>query len=425
MLRDALAAIDDEEVIELEKDLVRIPSYTIEEHELAHFIGDFLSDQGVEVELQEVPFPRNKKSPNQFSYNVIGRIPGSDDGPSLMFNGHMDHNPIAGRDAMDFSDWKRDPWTPTIEDGYLYGKGCQDEKGGICAFLSAARAIKRAGIRPRGDIVFAPVCGHKTHSAGTKALLESGIKTDMAINSENSGNGIVALHVGVMTAKIHVLGGATHPKVRSVWPDMRDELTTIQRSIQVIQALGQDCVPHQPETSWLTYQPHPELSEFPEHRVDSIESYDLAHQAVHLMFRTVPGQDEQSVQEDLDRLLDRMRQEDPSFRGWAETRLWGPPLDTPYDAPVVDSLVRAHRQVSGDEGATAGTAGRYGSFGDAPILSAAGISTCTYGPGGGLSDLEHDYKVLIGEIEPDERISISDLVVNAKAMTLVAVDLCG
>ena len=119
LLSQALEEVKDEEVIQLEKDLISIPSYTIEERELAEFIADFLSDQEIDVEKQEVFFPRNKKSHNESSFNVIGRIPGSGEGPSLMFTGHMDHGPIEGRDAADYTGWKRDPWKPEV-DGRIY-----------------------------------------------------------------------------------------------------------------------------------------------------------------------------------------------------------------------------------------------------------------------------------------------------------------
>ena len=422
-LQAALDQVDPDEVIQLEKDLVSIPSYTTEEHELVEYIADFYNDLGIEVELQRVEFPGNKKSANAHSFNPIGRIRGTGDGPSLMFNEHMDHGPIEGRIAQDFSNWQREPYVPVVEDGYLYGKGCQDEKGGICAFLSAARAIKRAGIQPKGDLVFAPVCGHKTHSIGTKAMIDAGILTDMAINSENSGNGIVPMHVGVMTARVHVNAAPVHPSRRKRHPQFRNEPTTIERSMQFIQALGRDCVPHKPGESWITYQPHPYLTDFPIHRIDSIEAYGYQHQAIYMMFRTLPGMTEASLKQDLERVIARIQEDDPKFKGRAEVQLWGPPLDTPVDADIVQSLAKFHEHVTQGP-ADVGPDGRYGSYGDGAVLSAAGITTVIYGPGGGSSDMEHELKQLMGEAPPDERIPIADLVNCAKVMTLATVDLC-
>jgi len=420
-LQKTLAEIKDDEVIQLEKDLVCIPSYTTEEHRLAEFVGDFLADQGINVEMQEVDLPHNKRSSNQSSNNVIGRIRGSGDGPSLMFNGHMDHGPIGGRNVADYSEWQRDPFNPVVEGDFLYGKGSQDEKGGLCAFLSAGRAIQRVGVRPRGDIVFAAVCGHKTNSVGTKALVDAGIMTDMAINSENARNCIVPLHVGLIKAKVHIFAERHHPRYRKRFSELCEKPTVINQSVKFVSVLGQDCEPHQLESSWLTYQPHPDLSDFPTHRIDGIESYGYQHQAVSIYFRTVPGQTEESVRRDLERVLDNISSKDPNFQARVEMQVHGLAMDTPYDAPIVATLSHFHQQVTGQE-PLVGPEGRYGNYGDGSLLSAAGISTCIYGPGG--RDLDYSYRVMKGELPPDEQISISQLLVAARVMTLTAVELC-
>jgi hypothetical protein len=150
--RDAMNVVSEDEIVDLESRMVAIPSYTTEEGELAEFIADFLNDNRVQVGLQHVPFPNNAKGFSPKSYNVVGRIHGTADAPSLMFNGHMDHGPLDGRNSDDLSGWARPPFRPTIEDGYLYGKGCQDEKGGICAMLIAAVTMRRLNLRPRGDL---------------------------------------------------------------------------------------------------------------------------------------------------------------------------------------------------------------------------------------------------------------------------------
>ena len=72
LLSQALEEVKDEEVIQLEKDLIRIRSYTIEEHELAEFIADFLSDQDIDVEKQEVFFPRNKRAKTNPALTLLG-----------------------------------------------------------------------------------------------------------------------------------------------------------------------------------------------------------------------------------------------------------------------------------------------------------------------------------------------------------------
>lgn len=417
----ALAAITDDEIVAIEKQLVSIPSYTTEEAELAEWIADFLNDEGIEVGLQRVSFAGVKGMQSRKSYNVIARIHGTEGGPSLMFNGHMDHGPIAGRNADDFSRWQRKPFEPVIEDGFLYGKGSQDEKGGICAMLTAAVAIRRARVQLRGDLIVAPVCGHKTFSMGSRHLVRSGLHAAMAINTENSGNGIVPLHVGVFMATIRVNGKHPHPAVRRRFPELQGQPTPFQQVSKVLEAFGPEARPYD-QDSWLRFERHPVLHDFPWHHVEDVEAIGYAGAVAHVWWRTPPGVTEASLAADLDRLLARLSERDPTFRGSATVYPYGPALDTPFDAPVVQALARWHERVAG-EPADVGVDGRYGGYGDAAVLAAAGMSAVAYGPGGGMTDLEYQLRAMNGDGPPDERIPVRDLIVAARTSTAAAVDL--
>lgn len=419
--RDALQAVSDDEVIKLESKLVSIPSYTSEEAELAEFIADFLNDEGVEVGLQRVSFADVPHARSPKSYNVIGRIHGRDGNPSLMFNGHMDHGPIGGRDADDLSRWSRPPFTPTVEDGFLYGKGCQDEKGGICAMLVAATAIKRARVPLKGDIVVAPVCGHKTFSRGSHHLVQSGIWSDMAINTENSGNGIVPLHVGVFKAAITATGAHPHPAIRWRYPPLRGAPTPFQQILKIIQALGPEATPY-PDDSWLRFERHPVLKDFPWHHIEEIESKGASARVVHVWWRTPPGVTAETLRKDLEDLQASLYEGGLTPPAAVQVQAYGGALETAFDSPVVRSLARWHREIAAEE-PSVGPEGRYGGYGDAAVLAAAGMQAVAYGPGGGLSDLDYEYRLLIGEVPPDERIPVKDLLVAARVSTAAAVDL--
>jgi len=418
---EALAAISDDEILEIEKGLVAIPSYTTEEAEIAESIADLLNNAGIEVGLQRVPFDDIPFSRTKKSYNVVARIHGSGKGPSLMFNGHMDHGPIGGRDVENFSRWKRKPFQPVIEDGFLYGKGCQDEKGGICAMLTAALVVRRLKLSLRGDLIVAPVCGHKTYSRGSRHLVASGIRATMAVNTENSGNGIVPVHVGVFKAEVTVKGAHPHPAIRWRNPEIRTLPTPAERAQQFIRALGSEARPYS-DRSWLHFERHAVLKDFPWHHIEQIDSNGSLGRTVHVWWRTPPGVTEASLREDLEGLVRQVRDADPTFEATVRMESYGPALDTPTDAPVVQALARAHRVVSGEE-PDVGPDGRYGGYGDAAVLAAAGMQAVAYGPGGGLSDLEHQRRAMLGEVPPDERIPVRDLIVAARTSALATIDL--
>ena len=59
-------------------------------------------------------------------------------------------------------------------------------KGGVATMITAAEAIRAAGIRLRGDLVIACVVGETQGGEGTHHLVQSGLRTDMAILPEPS-----------------------------------------------------------------------------------------------------------------------------------------------------------------------------------------------------------------------------------------------
>lgn len=415
----AFETITDDEIVEIEKSLVRIPSYTTEESTLAEYIADLLNEEGIDVGLQAVSFLGLPKAPGTKSHNVVGRIRGKGNGSSLLFDGHMDHGPIGGRSLDDHSRWSRPAFEPIVEDGYLYGKGSRDEKGGICAMLVAAIAIRRAGLHLDGDLIVAPVCGHKMFSTGTRRLLETGLRADMAINTEDSGNGIVPLHVGVFKAQIKVHGSHPHPKIRRFHPTLLTQPTPHENATRMLSALGKEAQPYQ-DKSWLAFRRHPILTEFPWHNVEEIDAINAETRVLHVWWRTPPGVTEETLRTDLDELLQRLNREQPTLRASAQVFAYGPALDVPATHPVVTTLADWFQRISGKT-PDVGPDGRYGGYGDASLIAAAGIPCVAFGPGGGMSDLEHDWQVMNGQLPPDERISVADLILAARVSTATAI----
>lgn len=72
--------------------------------------------------------------------SVIGLLPGLGDGPTLLFNGHMDVQP-PGRQ------WTHDPFAAEIEGRQLYGQGAMDMKAGLTAIVFAVDRLRRSGRR--------------------------------------------------------------------------------------------------------------------------------------------------------------------------------------------------------------------------------------------------------------------------------------
>ena len=91
--------VDEKAIVGLSSELIKIPSFKLEETPVATFLADFFGDRGYKVDLQEVELGR---------FQTIATLKGTSGGRSLMLNGHTDINSLTRR-------WRRDPWTPVVE----------------------------------------------------------------------------------------------------------------------------------------------------------------------------------------------------------------------------------------------------------------------------------------------------------------------
>src|SRR5690348_12146375 len=104
-----LAHVDVDGLIRLASGIIRFPSQIPDEGPLGEYIYSEMRSLGCydEVILQQVVPGR---------YNVIGIVRGVGEGPNVTLNGHIDIPAAMGA-------WTRDPYEPTVEDGWLYGLG--------------------------------------------------------------------------------------------------------------------------------------------------------------------------------------------------------------------------------------------------------------------------------------------------------------
>ena len=133
-----LGMLDENEVIQVTQEMVRIPSLTrYEGLGMVHFMERWCKDLGIPVRI----YPYNTDRANFFADFGATSGPGR-----YIFNGHMDTKPVEGMTV--------DPFGAEIRNGKMYGRGACDMKGGIAGILCAFKALVRAGFRPRGGITF-------------------------------------------------------------------------------------------------------------------------------------------------------------------------------------------------------------------------------------------------------------------------------
>src|SRR5262250_561995 len=175
-----LSQIDATRSLDFLAAMIQHKSYsgTPEESALARFMVENLKELGLEAELQPVPDSR---------FNAIGRWRGAGGGASLLFNGHLDTNPVT-------EGWTVDPWGGLVDDKFIYGIGVSNMKSGDAAYYCAVKTLIDAGVRLKGDVVLTFVVGELQGGVGTAAAIRQGVRADYFINSEPTDLQALTMH---------------------------------------------------------------------------------------------------------------------------------------------------------------------------------------------------------------------------------------
>ncbi len=140
--------------------LIRFDTSNPPGNELAciEFIRDLLEAAGFAVEV----VGKNPERPN-----LITRLEGSGSAPPLMMYGHVDVV------TADKQVWRHPPFGGEIADGYVWGRGALDMKGGLAMMIAALLEAKDKGIKPAGDIILAALSDEEAGGdLGAKYVVE-------------------------------------------------------------------------------------------------------------------------------------------------------------------------------------------------------------------------------------------------------------
>jgi acetylornithine deacetylase/succinyl-diaminopimelate desuccinylase-like protein len=148
------------------------------------YLADHLGTAGFACELL---------GPEPGRPNLVARLEGAQDGPTLCYLGHVDTV------LADPAEWTRNPWSGEIADGFLWGRGALDMKSQVAAELAAAASLARSGWRPaKGELLIVAVVDEETGGAvGAEWLTNTHpekVRCDLLINE---GAGCVFEYGGV------------------------------------------------------------------------------------------------------------------------------------------------------------------------------------------------------------------------------------
>jgi acetylornithine deacetylase len=327
---------------ELAAELVAIDSVNPElvpggagEGELARFVAGWLTDAGLEVEVEEVAPGRP---------NVVGRARGSGGGDTLLLNAHMDTVGYEGMEA---------PLEPRVENGRLYGRGAYDMKGSLAAIMVAGAEAAQAGLR--GDVLVAAVVDEEVFSIGAEAAARR-YPADAAVVAEPTELRLVVAHKGFVWMEIETKGRAAHGSR----PDLgKDAIVGMGGVLTGLGALAEALLDNPLHPLLGNGSVHAslisggvELSTYPESCVLSLER------------RTVPGETIELVEGQVREIADGAE---------VRTTFVREPFEVREDEPVVQAVLR---HAGGPEVVGAPF------WADSAVFAAAGIPTVVFGPGG-------------------------------------------
>jgi acetylornithine deacetylase len=397
--------VDRDRLVETASRMINVHSFTGDEQRMAELMTQLFEDMGLQVQWQQVEDARA---------NALGTWRGAGEGKSLMFNGHMDTS-YSGREP-----WLRGVpgFQPSafVDDGRLYGLGISNMKGALACYVEAVRALQDAGVRLRGDVLIAAVCGeiektqygdaqgaqYRGYAAGTRYLVSHGGVADMCLLGEPTEGKVVLGHFGALWLRVRVHGNFIH----TAFSEGKQEENSILRMQEVLAAV-REWIPTWENDSANAYRGAKAIvnvgaiqggfgwrvSRTPHHtdlfldvRVPPTKPMGVARREVLEMVRGLPHDAE------------------------AEIYVTAPGAEIEEGHELVAAVDKAHAEVFG--GTPERDVTRW--FSDASALTRYGIPTLNYGTSTGLMD-----------VEKGENLEIDGLVRTAEVYARVAMEVCG
>ena len=317
---------------------------TAGEQRVADFLAAVAARDGLAIEFQKV-FPGRS--------NLIARLsPSGRVSRRVLLAPHLDTVPAAHARQL----------LPRTKNGRLFGRGACDTKGSVAAMLTALLEIAKSKQRPREtEIIFAGLVDEENAQGGSRALVESGLKADLAVVGEPTRLQVVTAHKGSLWLELKTRGKAAHGATPQLG---RNAVFEMARIVDVLET---------DYSAELRKRRHALLG----HGTVSVGTIRGGTQpnivpdscAITIERRTLPGETEAGVRREIRTFLAKRKLKATMDGGRIAPCL---PLETNPNLPFVRSFLRSvgQRQPAGVH-----------FFCDAAVLSRTGIPSVVFGPG--------------------------------------------
>jgi acetylornithine deacetylase len=375
-------------------------SETDGERDLARVMAEELKAIGLDAELQ--PFDEGRR------FNAIGRLKGSGGGKSILFNGHLDTNPVT-------EGWTVDPYAGLVDENFIYGIGVSNMKAGDAAYFCAVKTLLDAGVKLKGDVILTFVVGELQGGVGTLAAIRAGAKADYFVNSEPSDLVAVTMHAAALSFVIELTGDTRHLSKREESVDAIMAACDIIPRLNAMTFNGARSDVHKSINRCHVGVVHGALGrDLAEWRPPQVADFVRIRGSA----RYAPGQTQDGVLDDINVELRALEQRIPGLKAtlvpeMIEGRPLMPPFEVSPDSRIVKAINAAYEAVRGEKQPTGGiTPTRFYGTDAGHLYHELGMEGIVCGPGGRYNTM------------PDERVDIIDYLDMIRVYMLTILDIC-
>lgn len=400
--KSLVARIDEKACLDFLSKMVRHKSHseTDGERDLARVMAEELKAIGLDAELQ--PFDEGRR------FNAIGRLKGSGGGKSILFNGHLDTNPVT-------EGWTVDPYAGLVDDNFIYGIGVSNMKAGDAAYFCAVKTLLDAGVKLKGDVILTFVVGELQGGVGTLAAIRAGAKADYFVNSEPSDLVAVTMHAAALSFVIELTGDTRHLSKREESVDAIMAACDIIPRLNAMTFNGAKSDVHKSINRCHVGVVHGALGrDLAEWRPPQVADFVRIRGSA----RYAPGQTQDGVLDDINVELRALEQRVPGLKAtlvpeMIEGRPLMPPFEVSPDSRIVKAINAAYETVRGEKQPTGGiTPTRFYGTDAGHLYHELGMEGIVCGPGGRYNTM------------PDERVDIIDYLDMIRVYMLTILDIC-
>lgn len=412
------------ELVSFVQTLVRTPSLPGEEKAVQDIVASKLKELNMEVDT----FPINVEDlapyavfsddgiPVEKRLNIVGRWKGvnpssrhPDNYNSLILNGHVDVV-SPGKESL----WEESPWSGSVKDGRIYGRGSTDMKAGLSSAVFACEALRNIGFRPYKDVLLQSVVGEETGGCGTLSAILRGYTADAAVIMEPTGLKIYPVQSGTLWFRLKVKGKSIHACIKN------SGISAVEKFYTIFHAINE-----------FDRRRHADFADFSSPMYDnpmnvapisfgSIKSGDWPSTVPDLLVAegrcgVFPGESVEDARQAFEETVKAACSDDRWLKAnvpeieWIDAQF--EPGVTGMDEPVIKTLSACHEAVLSEETRFAGAT--YGS--DLPLFTNhANIPAVLYGPG----HVNDAHAV-------NESISIDEIINATKVLAFFILNWCG